>query len=478
MDALLVDICENYSARGTSETTCGRGGHERTFLTDRGVAITGSLYMTTMQWREWTIPAGNEHRFEVPFEVSFNFKLIDGSAEIFGSELAPGREYTVSGCKLAIFTFTGARVSYQGGPCSVEYLSSEPAVAQEALLNLHVALEGQFKRTEKAPRVLLLGVGRNTVARTLTNYAVRRIDDCGKLRPILVDLDVSNGSVCLPGTLSAVAPDRPLEVEESAWHSQTQAQMISLFYGATAIADNPKVYTKLCERMGEIVGKRSKESCVVYVIAPSEVSNESTATSQSTQSLLHSLQKSFDIDHVLVIGNERLHVTVSKSFEGDVERVKVLKVPRAGGVVTKDSGYRRSAQAKAFKSYFYGPRAEFHPFSLTLSLPNVVIYRVADTTALAPSSALPLGATRKIDSSKLTKVTDLNPSQLRYSLLAVVRGPENADEFEDALDAPVAGFLHVLEVDEVKQTLTVLAPCPGTLPSKFLLLSSLKWIEK
>lgn len=437
------------------------------------------------QWKEWKIPAGNEHRFEVPFDdqsTPFIFKLLEGSAEIFGSELVLGCEYSVTGCKLAIFTFTGAKIIYRGGPCSVEYLSTEPAIAQEALLNLQVALEGQFKRSGKAPRVLLLGSGRNTVARTLTNYAVRRMDDGGKFRPILVDLDVSNGTVCLPGTLSAVAPERPLDVEDS-WHSQPQAQIISLFYGSTALMDNLKVYGRLCDRMGEIIKKRTEDNTkasVVYVIAPSEVSNETTST--STQSLLISLQKSFEIDLILVIGNERLHITVSKNFIN--ENVKVLKIPKAGGVVTKDSAYRRGLQAKSFKSYFYGPRNEFHPFSLTIPMDSVTIYRVADATALAPSSALPLGATRKIDSSKLTKVTELVSSQLLYSILGIFKSPplDNSigknEEFNEALDSPVEGFLHVLEVDEDRQSLTVLSPCPGALPSKFLLLSSLKWIEK
>ena len=306
------------------------------------------------------------------------------------------------------------------------------------------------------------------------------------MKPILVDLDVSNGTVCLPGTLSAVSPDRPLEIEE-AWHSQPQAQMISLFYGSTVVADNPKVYGRLCEKMGNIVKKRSEESSglasVVYVIAPNELSNEATATNQATKSLLISLQKNFNINHILVIGNERLHVTVSKHISEEStlnEEVKVLKVPRSGGTVSKDSAFRRQSQSKAYKSYFYGPRMEFHPFSLTIPFASILIYRVADATALAPSSALPLGATRKIDSSKLTKVTDLNSSQLLYSILAVMPADANSDsdEFEGALDSPIAGFVHVLEVDEGKQSLTVLSPCPGTLPSKFLLLSSLKWIEK
>ena len=442
------------------------------------------------QWKEWQIPAGNEHRFEVPFDdhqsTPFTFKLLDGTAEIFGSELALGCEYSVTGCKLAIFTFTGAKIAYRGGPCSVEYLSTEPAIAQEALLNLQVALEGQFKRTGRAPRVLLLGSGRNTVARTLTNYAVRRMDDGGKFRPILVDLDVSNGTVCLPGTLSAVAPERPLDVEDS-WHSQPQAQIISLFYGSTALMDNLKVYRRLCDRMGEIVRKRTEDdtkASLVYVIAPNEVSNETITTSTSAQSLLISLQKSFEIDLILVIGNERLHITVSKNFIN--ENVKVLKIPKAGGVVTKDSAYRRGLQAKSFKSYFYGPRNEFHPFSLTIPMDSVIIYRVADAAALAPSSALPLGATRKIDSSKLTKVTELAASQLLYSILGIFKSSSQLDnligkneEFDETLDSPVIeGFLHVLDVDEARQSLTVLSPCPGALPSKFLLLSSLKWIEK
>lgn len=445
-------------------------------------------------WNEWTIPAGNEHRFEVSFENSFTFKLVEGTAEIFGSELALGREYTVSGCKLAIFSFTGARILHQGGPCSVEYLSSEPATAQEALLNLSVALEGLFRKSGEPARVLLMGVGRNSAARTLTNYSIRRVDEADdSKKPVLVDLDVANGSVCLPGSVSAMVPERALQVDDS-WHSQPQAQMISLFYGSTVIADNPKVYQRLFERLAGIVNQRLNTCSVVYIIAPSEANSEINIISTNTSSnssnststnnpggILQSIKDAFKIDHIVVIGNERLHVTVNKNFPPDSGVKNVLKVPRSSGVVSKDAAFRRAALSKAFKSYFYGPRAEFHPFSLTLPLANLTIYRVADASTLAPSSALPLGATRKIDSSKLTRVTEINASQLLYSILACVRTPTpeyQGEEFEDALMAPVAGFLHVLDADEAKQTLTVLAPCPGSLPSRFLLLASLKWIEK
>ena len=60
----------------------------------------------------------------------------------------------------------------------------------------------------------------------------------------------------------------------------------------------------------------------------------------------------------------------------------------------------------------------------------------------------PSRATRKIDSSKLTKVTELNTSQLLYSILAVMPpSADDSDEFEGALESPIAGF-YVLEVDE------------------------------
>lgn len=423
-----------------------------------------------MSARDLEIPAGGEYRFEVPFEVAnpFCFKLLSGSAEVFGSELAIGREYSVSGCKLAIFSYSGARLSLSGGPCSVEYLSTEPPTAQTALLNLTAALE---QSEIECPRVLVIGSGRNTVTRTLVNYAARRSQlESEAKRPIVLDLDVANGSALLPGTITLCAPDRPLEVHES-WSQLPEAQLVTFFYGSQAVSDNPKFYKKLAERSAELLAARPASA--VFAIAPGELSQESE--------LLTELQAIFKFNVILVVGNERLHVTVSKQIAAIDSEVQVLKIPKSGGIVDKDAAFRRATQCAQFKSYFYGARGEFHPFSLSLSGANVVILRVGDAASLAPSSALPLGATRKIDSSRLTKVNELSPAQLLYSVLGVVVGEATfADEnsLQEAALMPMAGFVHVLEVDEAKQTMTVLSPCAGNLPSKYLLLASLKWIEK
>lgn len=429
--------------------------------------------------KEIKIPPGGEYRFEVDFdaEAPFCFKLLSGTAEIFGSELAEGREYSVTGCKLAIFSFSGATLTVSGGPCAVEYLSTEPPVAQNALVNFIAALENEqnFPEPGQIPRVLVLGSGRNTVCRTLVNYAARRHLSAAnnQPRPIVVDLDVSNGASLLPGTLTACAPDRPVEVHES-WSQLPDGQLVSFFYGSQAVADNPKFYRKLAERLGELVYSRPANA--VFAVAPPELSS-----GEQGGDLLTDLQKYFRFNVILVVGNERLFVTVSKQFT-ELGSVRVFKLPKSGGIVDKDAAFRRALQHAQFRSYFYGSQQEFHPFSLSLQAENVTIFRVGDASSLAPSSALPLGATRKIDSSRLTKVTGLSPAQLLYSVLGVLGDSCAAFDPETSLQeaalAPMAGFVHVLDVDEQKQSMTVLSPCAGNLPTKYLILASLKWIEK
>jgi polyribonucleotide 5'-hydroxyl-kinase len=92
---------------------------------------------------------------------------------------------------------------------------------------------------------------------------------------------------------------------------------------------------------------------------------------------------------------------------------------------------------------------------------------------LAPKSALPLGAARKVDELKAAKIDPTN-ANLLYSILAVSWAAS-----EDQInDANVAGFIYVTAVDEAKKQFTALSMCPGKLPSPYLLKGSLKWIEK
>ena len=62
---------------------------------------------------------------------------------------------------------------------------------------------------------------------------------------------------------------------------------------------------------------------------------------------------------------------------------------------------------------------------------------------------------------------------LLNAVLAVSHGKSNAD----LLSSNVAGFVYVTEVDMQKKQFTYVSPSAGELPSRNLLMGSLKWIE-
>lgn len=409
--------------------------------------------------REWIVPPKGEFRFEVSFYEAVLLKLVSGTAEIYGSELAPGRDYELTGVKYAVFSYEGAVLQVKG-VCEVEYVSEE-APTMPVYLSTHFAVEGLREKAasqqDEAPRILLVGSSRHTLATILSNYAVRS----GKC-PLLVDLDTNRGSVLFPGTLAAQHIDRVMDPEEGC--SFGDAGRCSYFYGHQLPSDNPKMYSKLMERLAFAVNSR---------LAASEDSNKSGAIIIAPASItehLGTIREAFRASLIIVIGNERLHSTIVKAEP----TCTVLKVPLSGGYVQLDSSYRRSLAQHQFKAYFYGPRQEYTPFSQVLPFEDLQLRRLGEE-ALAPSSALPIGATRKVSETRTSRV-DPGKSLLLYSILAV---PNAQSEEDDQLsNSNIAGYLYVTAVDETKKQVTLLSPCPGKLPSPFLLVSSIKWLEK
>lgn len=84
----------------------------------------------------------------------------------------------------------------------------------------------------------------------------------------------------------------------------------------------------------------------------------------------------------------------------------------------------------------------------------------------APSSALPLGANSKADPLKLAPVSIA--TDLVHALLAV----SYAQTPDQLLASNVAGFVLVTDVDVARGAVTVLAPCAGPLPGRYLIAGS------
>ena len=82
------------------------------------------------------------------------------------------------------------------------------------------------------------------------------------------------------------------------------------------------------------------------------------------------------VDVVLVMDQERLY----NDLQGDVAKqgrpIQVIKLNKSGGVVTRDTDYRRRSRMDKIKEYFYGPTGDLSPHSTLVDFDDFVLLRV------------------------------------------------------------------------------------------------------
>jgi len=178
--------------------------------------------------------------------------------------------------------------------------------------------------------------------------------------------------------------------------------------------------------------------------------------------------KAFEID-VMVVLEERLaeKLKVDKQLE---EKISVVHLEKSGGVVARGQRERRSQQQAAFREYFYGPGKTLCPHNQSRRFNDVICFRVGGG-AMAPSAALPLGTTARLDPNRLEPL-ELSATDVVNSVVGVSFAEKSLTMAEE----PVAGFAVVSERDNKEQTLILMTPAPE-LPSCTLFLGSLKWTE-
>lgn len=126
------------------------------------------------------------------------------------------------------------------------------------------------------------------------------------------------------------------------------------------------------------------------------------------------------------------------------------------------------------------------PSRLSLKLSTIRLYR-AGGVQLSEGMRL-IGETASAqDNTQLVRIP--STPDLVNSIVAVLHPPDEGTGTDDATKSQVsgissglntsnaAGFVSIVSVDIENDTLTVLSPCPGMLPSKHLLVGSLKWVE-
>ncbi|KZT09713.1 uncharacterized protein LAESUDRAFT_810681 [Laetiporus sulphureus 93-53] len=485
--------------------------------------------------KQWVLEPETEYRFELDPGTTFAIKLVHGQAEIFGAELAEGKTYLFGlECKAAVYTWQGCTIEVTGRP-STEYVSEETPMNVYA--NVHLALEQMRVRAlcvahgspppsddeggpasiPEPPRVLILGPensGKTTVSKILVNYATRAGQGW---KPMLVNVDPGEGGWAVPGALSAASISSPLQTctptttfgsstASAPTHISSNALVpLAYWYGHAETKRNPLLMDRLVRNLGENVVERLDHDMNgrvsgIIVDTPSSFAASTSAGADHRHTLIKACVDAFRINVILVVGHEKLNVEMQRAYS---TRMAVVKIPKSGGVVELDAGYRERIRKYQMHYYMYGKVLEpppslagaaclqggeqtpeltlnLSPSSTIVSFNDLTIYRIGEET-MAPTSALPIGATRVVSEMQPLLVDPTQPGSGLYNAVLALLAPPNADESErydeEILDLPVVGFLVVTALDIPNRRMTVLAPGQGSFAGRTAIVGSFEWQE-
>ena len=426
-----------------------------------------------------------------------------------------GISYTFTATKAAIYTWTSCSFEVSGDAPQSEYSAEETPLSE--YINAHFALEelrDHAKATgREGPRVLILGpenAGKTTLAKTLAGYANRS----GR-SPVVVNLDIKEGVMSIPGTLTATVFKSLMDVEEG-WGTAPMSGPngaipvklpLVYFFGSSKPEEKEgKVYRAQANRLALAVAGRlaqdpeARESGLI-IDTPGSLTNIK-AGSNVGYDIIQDIVSEFSVSAVVCLGSERLYSDMVKRYDGQPtvshasasfppETISVLKIAKSGGCVDRDEAFMAAFRAAQIKTYFYGnsrlsngvalqPRHQQVDFS-TLT----VWRRVASTTDLSyltvnddydEDSFLPGGADDGEDTrptgSRVTLPSDqifermtAPIAAMRSSVLAVMNCDGEAGQ-EVIRDSSVMGFLYVTETDEARGRISLLSPVAGRVPSR------------
>ncbi|XP_043471503.1 protein CLP1 homolog [Leptopilina heterotoma] len=411
--------------------------------------------------REFKLDADSELRFEIESKnEKVLLELKNGLGEIFGTELVKGKKYEfLPGAKVAIFTWHGCTIELIG-KTDVTYIAKETPMI--IYLNCHAALEPMRDIAEKGesqgPITMIVGpcnVGKSTLSKILLNYAARM-----HRRPIFVDLDVGQGQISIPGTIGALLVERPASVTEG--FSQ-QAPLV-FHFGHNSPQYNIELYNLIVTKLAKVcrdrlqANKKARASGVV-------INTCGWVRGDGYKLLTHAAQ-AFEVDVILVLDQERLYNELKDDMP---DFVKVVHLPKSGGVVERGQSQRAETRDAAVREYFYGLRTPLYPHSLEIKFSEARLYKIG--APILPTSCMPLGMTADENMTKLVAVSP-GPNLLHH-LLSISFANSNED---DVIQTNVAGFVCVTNVDVERQTLTVLSPQPK-LPQTVLLVSDIQFMD-
>ncbi|CAD6504722.1 BgTH12-00227 [Blumeria graminis f. sp. triticale] len=403
-----------------------------------------------------------EWRFEVALTDRIQLKVLTGTAEIFGTELALNHNYQFQGTKSSLFTWHGCRIEVRG-PCE-EYMAEETPMIQYA--NTHFALEKLRDLAHQdgtdGPRVLVVGpinAGKTSLIKILTAYALRM-----DRQIMVINTDPREGILSIPGTMTATPFASIIDVEQG-WGSSSTSTSSSVpaklplcyFYGFGNPEENSKLYKPILTRLALAATSRVADEKTIkesgMIIDTSGVISQG----KGGYDLISHIVSEFSVNVILVLGSERLHSEMLRRFSSyktrTGESITLVKLDKSGGCVDRDEEYLQQIRDASIKEYFFGgPITTLSPHTQLINFEEALVYKIKDGTN---SQCFAPGGEESLDQEIFEKI-EPGPRML-HCILAVMYA-SIADPQETVRDASVMGFVYVSEVDEKKRKLKLLAP--------------------
>ncbi|CAI0453508.1 unnamed protein product [Linum tenue] len=419
--------------------------------------------------RQVKLEKESELRIEAAHETPLRLRLLNGTAEIFGTELP--REIWLTfppRLKFAVFTWYGATIELDGAT-ETDYTADETPMV--SYVNVHAILEGrriQAKASSsgdseptQGPRVIVVGPtdsGKSSLSRMLLSWAAKQ-----GWKPTFVDLDVGQGAITIPGCIAATPIELPIDPVEGI----PLDMPLVYFYGHTTPSQNVELYRTLVKELAEVLEKQftgNAESRAAGMV----INTMGWIEGVGYELLLHAID-TFQANVVLVLGQEKLF-SMLRDVLRNKPNVDVVKLQKSGGVVSRTQKLRQRSRSFRIREYYYGISNDLSPHSNIANFNDLFVYRVGGGPQ-APRSALPIGADPVANPLRVAPVT------IDGDLLHVVLAVSYAQEPDQIASSNVAGFIYVTDIDLQRRKMTYLSPTAGELPSKYLVMGTLTWLE-
>ncbi|KAH9734341.1 protein CLP1-like [Citrus sinensis] len=414
-------------------------------------AMSGLASASASTIKQVKLERESELRIEVG-ETPLRLRLLNGNAEIYGTELPPEIWLTFPPrLKFAVFTWYEATIEMDGTP-ETDYTADETPMV--SYVNVNAVLEGRRNRAKaspskdsdasQGPRVIVVGPtdsGKSTLSRMLLSWAAKL-----GWKPTFVDLDIGQGAITIPGCIAATPIELPIDPVEGI----PLEMPLVYFFGHATPSNNVELYKVLVKELAQMLERQfngNAESRAAGMV----INTMGWIEGVGYELLLHAID-TFKANVVLVLGQEKLF-SMLRDVLKNRPNVDVVKLQKSGGV-----------------EYFYGLTNDLSPHANVANFSDFLVYRIGGGPQ-APRSALPIGADPVANPLRIVLVN------VDKELLHLVLAVSYAKDADQIISSNVAGFIFVTDVDTQRKTITYLAPSPGMLPSKYLIAGTLTWLE-